>query len=107
TAIVRWAGSWPAIIEMKQRPLGRTGMQVSEIGFGTWGLGGNVGGAVSYGPTDDSESLRALHRAFELGVTFYDTSDFYGYGHSERLLGQAFAGRRDEVVIATKTGFLS
>ncbi len=91
---------------MKSRPLGRSGLSVSEIGFGTWGLGGNVGGAVAYGPTDDAESLRALRTALDRGVTFYDTSDLYGFGHSERLLGEAFAGQRDRVVIATKAGFV-
>ncbi|MBI5394152.1 MAG: aldo/keto reductase [Verrucomicrobia bacterium] len=91
---------------MKSRPLGRTGLTVSEIGFGTWGLGGNVGGSVAYGPTDDRESLRALQAALDCGVTFYDTSDLYGFGHSEKLLGEAFAGKRNRVVIATKAGFV-
>lgn len=91
---------------MRYRPLGRSGLLVSEIGFGTWGLGGTRNGAVAYGPTDDAESLRALRRAFELGVNFYDTSDFYGFGHSESLLGEAFAPVREEVLLATKAGFL-
>lgn len=91
---------------MNSRPLGRTGLTVSEIGFGTWGLGGNTGGAVAYGPTDDHESLRALRAALDRGITFYDTSDIYGFGHSEQLLGEAFAGKRDRVVIATKAGFV-
>ncbi len=92
---------------MKTRPLGQTGLHVSEIGFGTWGLGGDVGGSIAYGPADDRESLRALRHAFEAGITFYDTADLYGSGHSERLLGEAFAGLRDRVVIATKAGFVS
>jgi aryl-alcohol dehydrogenase-like predicted oxidoreductase len=91
---------------VKSRLLGQTGLLVSEIGFGTWGLGGNVGGSIAYGPADDRESLRALQAALDRGVTFYDTSDFYGYGHSERLLGEAFAKQRDRVVIATKAGFV-
>jgi aryl-alcohol dehydrogenase-like predicted oxidoreductase len=90
---------------MRYRPLGHSGLTVSEIGFGTWGLGGTRKGAVAYGPTDDAESLRALRRAFERGVTFYDTADLYGFGHSEGLLGQAFAPVRSEVVLATKAGF--
>ncbi len=91
---------------MKYRALGTTGLTVSEIGFGAWGIGGVSKGATSYGATDDQESLRALQRALELGITFYDTSDLYGYGHSEELIGQAFAGKRDNVVIASKVGFL-
>ena len=91
---------------MRYRPLGTTGLTVSEIGFGAWGIGGDTGGAVAYGPTDDQESLRALKRAFELGVTFYDTADLYGHGHSEQLLGEAFRDVRARVILASKTGFL-
>ncbi|MBI3548535.1 MAG: aldo/keto reductase [Elusimicrobia bacterium] len=91
---------------MKYRPLGKSGLQVSAVGFGTWGIGGNSGGAVAYGPTDDAESKKALRRALERGVTFYDTSDLYGYGHSEELLGEAFSGERSKVVIATKVGMI-
>jgi aryl-alcohol dehydrogenase-like predicted oxidoreductase len=61
---------------------------------------------VSYGPTDDNQSRRALRRAYELGITFYDTSDLYGFGHSECLLGEVFKDVRDRVVIASKVGFL-
>jgi aryl-alcohol dehydrogenase-like predicted oxidoreductase len=91
---------------LRYRQLGDTGLRVSEIGFGAWGIGGNHDGAVSYGPTDDAESARALRRALELGVTFYDTADLYGYGHSERLLGTVLKEARADVVIATKVGFL-
>lgn len=92
---------------MKRRPLGRTGLHVSAIGFGTWGLGGTSKGSVSYGPTDDAESVRALRLAVERGVTFFDTSDFYGFGHSEAILGQAIESVRPEVTIATKGGLIS
>ncbi|MCC7147100.1 MAG: aldo/keto reductase [Phycisphaeraceae bacterium] len=78
---------------MKYRTLGKSGIKVSEIGFGCWGIGGWDKFK------DDSESLKALHRAFDLGVNFYDTA--MGYG-SEGILGQAFKDRRDKVVIATK-----
>ena len=91
---------------MNYRPLGGTGLTVSEIGFGTWGIGGATKGAVSYGPTDDAQSRLALRRALDLGITFFDTADLYGYGHSETLLGEAFKGVRDKVVIASKVGFL-
>jgi aryl-alcohol dehydrogenase-like predicted oxidoreductase len=84
--------------------LGRTGFQVSEIGFGAWGIGGNAFGD-SYGTTDDAVSLNALNRAYELGCNFFDTSDVYGHGHSEMLIGQALKGwNRDEVFIATAGG---
>ena len=74
---------------MRYRQLGQTGLEVSEIGFGCWGLGGYVEGApLAYGQTHDQESLRALETALELGVNFYDTADLYGLGHSEKLLGQ-------------------
>ena len=56
---------------------------VSAIGFGAWGIGGATPGATSYGETDDQESRRALHAAFDHGITFYDTSNVYGDGHSE------------------------
>jgi aryl-alcohol dehydrogenase-like predicted oxidoreductase len=91
---------------MKYRQLGKTGIKVSEIGFGTWGLGGDKDGARAYGPTDDRQSQAALNRAFDLGINFYDTADFYGFGHSETLLGKVFAKRRSEVIIAGKTGFV-
>lgn len=93
--------------DVEYRKLGDTGIDVSEIGFGTWGLGGSVRGSVAYGPTDDGESRRALRRAFDLGVTFYDTSDFYGYGHSERLVGEALSSVRPQVTVATKVGMVS
>lgn len=92
---------------MNYRPLGKTGIRVSEIGFGTWGIGGAEKGAIAYGPTQDQVSQKALHFAFESGINFFDTSDFYGYGHSEKLLGNAFKGLRDQVFFASKGGFLA
>lgn len=91
---------------MKYRKLGNTGLEVSEIGFGTWGIGGVSDGAISYGPTDDRESTIALWRAFELGVNFFDTSDLYGYGHSESLIGEVFKDVRGKLLIASKVGFV-
>lgn len=90
---------------MKYRRLGRSGIEVSEIGFGAWGIGGATEGLTSYGATDDKVSLSALHRALDLGITFFDTSSVYGYGRSETLIGQAMRHARDRVVIATKAGF--
>lgn len=86
---------------MQYRQLGQTGIKVSVIGFGTWGLSGT-----SYGPVDDAESERALRRAFDLGITFYDTSDLYGTGHSEVILGRGLKSVRDKIIIATKGGLL-
>ena len=90
---------------MKYRELGRSGLKVSELGFGTWGIGGNQNGAIGYGPTDDDESIAALETAFDQGINFFDTSDLYGFGKSESLLGKAFSHRRDRVIIASKFGF--
>jgi len=88
---------------MKTRTLGGTGLEVSEIGFGAWAVGGNAHGN-SYGPTDDKASIGAVRRAVDLGCTFFDTADVYGWGHSEEILGEALEGRRDKVSIATKVG---
>lgn len=90
------------------RRLGNSGIRVSQVGFGAWAIGGSTPGATSYGATDDQSSLRALRRALDCGITFYDTAYVYGYGHSEELIGQAFAGPdRDRVVIATKAGLFT
>src|SRR5260221_8820080 len=91
---------------MRYRSLGSTGLRVSEIGFGTWGLGGNAQGAMAYGPTDDKDSIRALRAACEAGINFFDTADFYGFGHSERVVGTALHDVRDQVLIASKVGML-
>lgn len=91
---------------MRYRQLGATGIRVSEIGFGAWGLGGDTKGAVAYGPTDEAESRAALLRAVETGINFFDTSDLYGFGHSEEVLGKALRAVRPKVVIATKGGLL-
>ena len=96
---------------MKQtmmRTLGRSGIAVSALGMGCWAIGGPWtidGSPAGWSSVDDAESLRALHLALDLGVNFFDTAANYGAGHSERLLGQAFKGRRDKVVIATKFGY--
>ncbi len=83
---------------MKLRNLG--GLTVSAIGLGCMGM------SQSYGAVDDEESLRALHRALELGVTLLDTADVYGKGANEMLLGRAIRGRRSSVVLATKFGLV-
>ncbi len=88
---------------MKYRDFGKTGIKVSEVGFGAWAIGGNAHGN-SYGPTNDEESFDAIHRAIAMGCNFFDTADVYGWGHSEELLAKALKGRRDLAVIATKGG---
>lgn len=90
---------------MNYRTLGRTGISVSEIGFGAWGIGGRTVDQTSYGDTDDRTSLAALARARACGITFFDTSAAYGNGHSEELIGQAFRACRGEVILATKAGY--
>jgi aryl-alcohol dehydrogenase-like predicted oxidoreductase len=91
-----------------QRTLGRSGIRVSALGMGCWAIGGPFTGfgglPVGWGEVDDQASLEALQVALDHGVNFFDTADVYGTGHSERLLGQAFKGIRDKVVIATKFG---
>ncbi|MCC6456394.1 MAG: aldo/keto reductase [Caldilineaceae bacterium] len=92
---------------MLQRTLGRSGIEVSGLGLGCWAIGGPFwrgNQPVGWGEVDDNQSRAALERALELGVTFFDTSDVYGCGHSERILGQVLAERRKQVVIATKFG---
>ncbi len=84
---------------MDYRALGRTGCNVSSIGFGAWGIGGDA-----WGRTDDRLSLATLHRAVDLGVNFIDTADVYGDGHSERLVGQLRRERSEELFVATKAG---
>jgi aryl-alcohol dehydrogenase-like predicted oxidoreductase len=81
---------------MHMRELGRSGLVVSAQGLGCMGM------SQSYGTADEKESLATLARALELGVTFLDTADVYGDGHNEQLVGRAIAGRRDEIVLATK-----
>lgn len=91
---------------MNYRKFGNTDLTVSEVGFGAWAIGGpaEVGGIpIGWGDVDDTTSENALRHAFDLGITFYDTADFYGLGHSEKLIGQVF-GNRSDVVIATKVG---
>lgn len=82
---------------MHYRPLGKTGLKVSEIGYGAWGLGRR-----EWIGADDKESLKALHRAIERGVNFLDTALAYGEGHSETLIGRVLKERREEVYVATK-----
>lgn len=82
---------------MNSRKLGRTGLEVSEIGYGAWGIGRDA-----WQGAEDDESLRALNRAIDLGIDFIDTALAYGDGHSERLVGQVIRDREERVYVATK-----
>src|SRR6266571_4237089 len=89
------------------RVLGRTGIPLSPMGLGCWAIGGPFWEGdrpLGWGKVDDDESVRAIRRGIDLGVTFFDTADVYGAGHSEQVLGRALAGVRDQVVVATKFG---
>lgn len=87
--------------EIKKRTLGKSGIEVAEIGFGLWAVGGDA-----WGHTDDVESMNAIDAALDAGVNFFDTADIYGHGHSEELLGKAMEGRRERFVVATKIGWM-
>ena len=78
--------------------IGNTGLQSSEIGLGCMGM------SEFYGERDDAQSMRTLERAFELGVTHYDTSNVYGRGHNEQLVGRFLKGKRERVLLASKFG---
>jgi len=83
---------------MEQRALGKQGLKVSALGLGCMGM------SDFYGSGDEKESISVIHRALELGVNFFDTADMYGPFTNEKLLGKAIAGRRDQVILATKFG---
>jgi aryl-alcohol dehydrogenase-like predicted oxidoreductase len=85
---------------MRYRQLARTGVEVSEIGFGCWTVG-----TTWWGDRPESEAVHLLHRARDLGITFFDTADTYGNGQGETILARAFGGQRDRIVIATKFGY--
>lgn len=90
---------------MHARKLGTQGLEVSAIGLGTMGMAGVAGMGDMYGPVDEAEAIRTIHRALEIGVTFFDTAEVYGPYANEQLLGRALKGRRDRAIIATKFGF--
>ncbi len=85
---------------MRTMEIGKSGIKVSVVSMGTLSIGGDG----VWGANNDAVSIQALHRAMELGVNWFDTSNFYGFGHAETVLGQALEGRRDQVVISSKCG---
>ena len=99
---------------MFKRRLGRSNLEVSAMGLGCWAIGGpwdwlEADGSTSpsgWAQVDDAESIRAIHYALDAGINFFDTAANYGCGHSERVLSQAIAGRRDQVILATKFGYV-
>lgn len=86
--------------DIEKRTLGKSGIEVTKIGLGLWAIGGD-----EWGEVEDSESLDMISAALDMGITFFDTADVYGSGHSEVLLGQAMKGRRDKFIVATKIGW--
>ncbi len=84
---------------MEKRRLGRQGLETSAIGYGAMGI------SLAYGPGDEQEGVATIHRAHDLGVTFFDTAELYGWGENEQIVGRAVQGFRDEIQIATKFGF--
>jgi len=88
-------------VDLKTNPLGKSGLEVTEIGIGLWAIGGD-----EWGPVDDQNSLDTIEAALEAGINFFDTADVYGMGHSEKLLGRAMEGRRKEFVVASKIGWI-
>ena len=83
---------------MEHRPFGRTGLEVSAVGFGCWEIGGG------YGEVEEAEFAAAVGRALDLGINCFDTAEGYGMGASERALGEALGRRRDEAIVVTKFG---
>ncbi|MDA0196572.1 MAG: aldo/keto reductase [Bacteroidetes bacterium] len=91
---------------MKYREFGKTSLKISEVGFGAWAIGGPaMAGDIPIGweDVDDRTSIAALKKAFYHGVNFFDTADFYGFGHSEELIGNLW-GNRNDIIVATKVG---
>ncbi len=94
---------------MNYRKFGNTDLTVSEIGFGAWAIGGGamIGTtAIGWGDADDTISVKAIHKAVDAGINFFDTADIYGLGHSEKMIGKEIGNRKD-IVIATKVGNVS
>jgi aryl-alcohol dehydrogenase-like predicted oxidoreductase len=90
--------------QLRTAPLGNTGLEITRVGFGAWAIGG--GGERGWGPQADDESIAAIHRALELGVNWIDTAAAYGFGRSERVVGQALAGTGERPYVFTKASLL-
>jgi len=90
---------------MRTRRLGKTNLELTVIGFGSWAIGGG-GWRISWGPQDDSESIAAIKKALDLGINWIDTAAIYGLGHSEEIVGKAIKGISKRPIIATKCGLV-
>jgi aryl-alcohol dehydrogenase-like predicted oxidoreductase len=90
---------------MENRTLGTSELKITPVGLGTWAIGGGDN-PHGWGPQDDGDSIRTIHRALDLGINWIETAAGYGHGHSEEVVGMAIASRRDEVMLATKCGLL-
>jgi aryl-alcohol dehydrogenase-like predicted oxidoreductase len=91
--------------QLKTRPLGRTGLDITRLGFGAWAIGGG-GWEFGWGSQRDDESIAAIHRALELGINWIDTAAAYGFGHSEQVVGHALAGLEQRPYVFTKCSLL-
>ncbi|MCX7786804.1 MAG: aldo/keto reductase [Spirochaetes bacterium] len=85
---------------MKRMRIGKSGIEASVVGLGAWAIGGDS----NWGPSDDAESIRTIHRALDLGVNLIDTAPAYGLGHGEEVVGRALKGKRQRYILATKCG---
>jgi aryl-alcohol dehydrogenase-like predicted oxidoreductase len=90
-------------IPVRTRPLGASGLHLTTIGFGTWAMGGGDW-KFGWGTQDDAESIRGIQAGLDAGINWIDTAAIYGHGHAEEIVGHAIAGRRDQVIVATKCG---
>src|SRR5262245_33260483 len=88
---------------MQIRTLGASGLQISTIGVGTWAMGGG-GWKFAWGAQDDEESVGSVQAGLDAGINWIDTAAIYGHGRADEIVGRAIAGRRDQVVVATKCG---
>ena len=91
--------------QLRTSPLGRTGLDITRVGFGAWAIGGG-GWEFGWGPQQDDESIAAIHRALELGVNWIDTAAAYGFGHSEEIVGRALRGLPERPYVFTKSSLL-
>ncbi len=91
--------------QLRTGPLGRTGLEISRVGFGAWAIGGG-GWEFGWGPQQDDESIAAIHRALELGVNWIDTAAAYGFGRSEEIVGRALRGLPERPYVFTKSSLL-
>jgi aryl-alcohol dehydrogenase-like predicted oxidoreductase len=91
--------------QLRTAALGRTGMEITRVGFGAWAIGGG-GWEFGWGPQDDEQSIAAIHRALDLGVNWIDTAAAYGFGHSEQVVGRALAGLTERPYVFTKCSLL-